>query len=254
MNRLNQRITMGMIGLAMLLTGRSGRATEATTKPARPLNIVVITGGHGFDQKAFPKLFDGYPDINTTFVALKAYTEIFDDVKDWKYDVIVFYNMTQIIPEDRRTNFLSLLDRGIGVVSLHHNIWAYQEWPEFAKIIGGKQFAKPSEFEGKTWPQSTYKHGVDIKVHVEDKDHPVTAGLSDFTIRDETYHGLWLDPDVKLLLTTDEPTSDRPLAWCKTYAKARTCCIQLGHGPDIFTDANYRRFVYQAIRWTAASK
>ena len=74
------------------------------------------------------------------------------------------------------------------------------------------------------------------------------------TIEDETYHGLWLDPEAHVLLTTTEPTSDRALAWWKTYAKARTCCIQLGHGPAIYSDPNYRQFVYQAIRWAAPEK
>ena len=229
-------------------------AAPATQPTTRPLNVVVVTGGHGFDVKAFPKLFEGYPDLKVTHVALKGYTEIFDDIKDWPYDVIVFYNMTQIFPEDRQKNFLTLLDHGVGVVSLHHNIWAYQEWPEFAHIIGGKQFAKESQFEGKTWPQSTYQHGVDIPCHVEDPAHPVTAGLSDFTVQDETYHGLWLDPEVRVLLTTTAPTADRALAWCRNYRAARTVCIQLGHGPEIFTEGNYRRFVYQAIRWVGERK
>jgi gamma-glutamyltranspeptidase/glutathione hydrolase len=225
-------------------------AAPATQPTMRPLNVVVITGGHGFDVKAFPKLFEGYPDLKVTHVALKAHTEIFDEIKDWPYDAIVFYNMTQIFPEDRQKNFLALLDRGVGVVSLHHNIWAYQDWAEFAHIIGGKQFAKESQFEGKTYPQSTYQHGVDIPCHVEDATHPVTAGLPpDFTLQDETYHGLWLDPDVKVLLTTSAPTADRALAWCRNYRAARTVCIQLGHGPGIFTEPNYRRFVYQAILW-----
>ena len=85
-------------------------------------------------------------------------------------------------------------------------------------------------------------------------DHPITAGLADFALRDESYHGLWIDPEATVLLTTDCATSDKPLAWCKTYAKAKTVCIQLGHGPAIFTDANYRRLVAQAIRWTAPEK
>jgi type 1 glutamine amidotransferase len=239
-----------LLGLTLLALCPSARAAEPATKPARPLNVVVLTGGHAFDTKAFPKLFEGYEDIHPTHVALKGDTEIFEDIHDWKYDVIVFYNMTQVFPENRRASFLALLDRGVGVVSLHHNIWAYPDWPEFAKIIGGKQFPKETEFEGKAWPKSTYQHDTDFKIHVEKPNHPITAGLADFSLRDESYHGLWLDPAATVLLTTDAPTSDRALAWCKDYSKARTVCIQLGHGPEIFTDANYRKFVAQAIRWT----
>ncbi len=201
---------MRVPGMIVALTGAicTLMATDVvaapTTKPARPLNVVVVTGGHGFDIRAFPKLFEGYDDIHVTHYAMKGYTEIFDDahMKDWPYDAVVFYSMTQVFPEDRKANFLKLLNKGVGVVSLHHNIWAYPDWPEFARIIGGRQFAKDMEFEGKSWKQSTYKHGIAIKVRVEEPNHPLTAGLTDWTIEDETYHGLWIDPDAKILRNT----------------------------------------------------
>jgi type 1 glutamine amidotransferase len=244
------------LSLIALLITLSASAAEPATKPSRVINAVVVTGGHAYDVKAFPHLFEGFDDVRVTHYPMKGYTEIFDEehLKDWKYDVVVFYSMTQVFPEDRRQRFLQLLDKGVGVVSLHHNVWAYNDWPEFSKIIGGRQFSKAAEFDGKNWPQSTYRHGVAIPVHVEDASHPITAGISDWTIEDETYHGLWLDPDVKLLLTTTETTSDRPLAWCKTYGHARTVCIQLGHGPGIFSDLNYKQFVHQSILWTAPEK
>jgi hypothetical protein len=37
----------------------------------------------------------------------------------------------------------------------------------------------------------------------------------------------------------------------KTYDKAKVCYLQLGHGPQAFSDPNYQRLVAQAIRWTA---
>ena len=58
----------------------------------------IITGGHAYDTAAFPKLFEGYEDIKPTFVALKGYTEIFEDIKDWKYDVIVFAPVCSRLP------------------------------------------------------------------------------------------------------------------------------------------------------------
>ena len=234
------------IAIALLLSTSLLAATQPTT---RPIEVIVVTGGHDYDTKVFPNLFAWHDDLHITYFTIKGSSELFDDVSGWKYDVIVFYSMTQIIPEDRQKNFLALLERGVGVVSLHHNIWAYQEWPKFGRIIGGKQFSKDQTFDASFHAKSTYKHGVEIKVHVEQPTHPITAGLTDFTVTDETYHGLWLDPESKVLLTTDEPTSDRALAWWKQYKNARTCCIQLGHGPAIYNDENYRRFVYQAIRW-----
>ena len=76
--------------------------------------------------------------------------------------------------------------------------------------------------------------------------HSVTEGLAPFPIHDETYKRMWIAPTNSVLLTTDNPTADGPVAWVSAYAKARVVYIQLGH------DANYRRLVMNAIRWTAA--
>jgi type 1 glutamine amidotransferase len=77
--------------------------------------------------------------------------------------------------------------------------------------------------------------------------------MKDFVIHDETYKGQWFDPSAKVLLTTSEGTSDKVVAIAKTYRKSRVVTIQLGHGPN-YDDANYRKVVSEAIRWTAAGQ
>lgn len=229
------------LGVVLAVAGVS-RAAE------KVLNVVVVTGGHEFDTKAFPKVFEGYPDIQVTFAQQKDHSELFEDISDWKYDVIVFYNMTQKISEKRRENFLKLLDRGVGLVPMHHTLGAYQEWPEYSKIIGGRYFLKEEEWEGAKRAGSTYKHDIDMKVHVE-ADHPVTSGVKDFEIHDEGYKGQWRDPSATLLLSTWHGDSDVALAWCKTYRQSRVCTIQLGHDGQSYANPGFRKVVIQAIRW-----
>ena len=54
-------------------------------------------------------------------------------------DVSCLYDMwvAGFTPEQQQA-FVALLNRGIGVVALHHTLGGHQEWPEYAKIIGGK--------------------------------------------------------------------------------------------------------------------
>jgi type 1 glutamine amidotransferase len=68
---------------------------------------------------------------------------------------------------------------------------------------------------------------------------------------DETYHGMWISPDVKVLLRSDAATSDGPVAWISPYQKSRVVYIQLGHGETAHLYPNYRVLVQNAIRWTA---
>jgi type 1 glutamine amidotransferase len=215
------------------------------------LRVVVVTGGHGYDKEKFGALFEGNEGVEFVFEDQKDHSEIFEDISGWDYDVIVFYSMTQNISEKRQQNFLTLLDKGVGVVSLHHNMAAFNKWPEFQKIIGARYLLAPVEQAGKTIPGSTYKHDMDIDVKVVDKKHPVSKGVTEFTVFDETYKGCVFEPDNHILLTTDNPTSDKTIGWVRTHKNARVCCIQLGHGPSIFSNPQYKKLVAQAVKWTA---
>ena len=61
---------------------------------------------------------------------------------------------------------------------------------------------------------------------------------------------MWISPDVKVLLRTDAPTSDGPVAWISPYTKSRVVYIQLGHGESAHLYPAYRVLVQDAIRWT----
>ena len=151
-------------------------------------------------------------------------------------------------------SFLKLLERGVGVVALHHSIGAFQDWSGYRRIIGTKFYLKETEENGVKYQVGSYKHDVDFKVYVKDSEHPVTHGINDFSIHDETYKGCVFEQDNRVLLTTDHPASDEPLCWVRNYAKARVCYIQIGHGPGVYDDTNYRRLVLQAIKWCAVKE
>ena len=217
----------------------------------RKAEVALITGGHGFEEKPFLALFDSMGAISYDRLDQKDDSEFLEDISDWQYDVIVLYGMTQKISEQRRRNLLKLLDRGVGVVALHHTAAAFQDWPEFGNIIGTKFFTKDTVVDGKLHKKCTYLHDADMNIRVESGSHPITKGLEAFTVHDETYKGCRFDPKAEVLLTTDHPASDSTVCSVKTYRNARVCYIELGHGPSIFADPSYRRLVAQAIAWTA---
>jgi hypothetical protein len=89
-------------------------------RPLDPIKVVVVTGGHDFDHDPFFTLFQGQPGIQYVEAVQKDSSELFEDISKWDYDVIVLYNMTQDISDVRKRNFKALLDRGVGLVALHH--------------------------------------------------------------------------------------------------------------------------------------
>ncbi len=215
------------------------------------LHAVIVTGGHEFDEQSFSHLFERSPQIRFTFAGQKDERELFEDISNWRFDVIVFYNMGHHISGECRENLLALLEDGVGVVALHHCIAGYPDWAEWAHIIGGKYFLEPEAFEGKQWPASSYRHEVLLQINVTDTRHPVTSGVKNFQILDETYTNLWIDSRAHVLLTGETEQGDSPLAWVKSYRHSRVCYLQPGHGPEAFQHALYRRLVMQAIRWAA---
>jgi len=215
------------------------------------MKVVVITGGHGFEHEPFFKMFDHMEGIRYTEAAQKDHSEIFEDIRGWDYDVIVFYNMTQNISQKRRKNFTRLLDEGVGVVALHHTMGAFQQWPRFKKIIGAKYLLKDTTVGGVPQKGSTFKHDLDVNVRIADRNHPITQGIGDFTIHDETYKNCWFDKDNHVLLTTDHPTSDKTIGWVRNFEGARICTIQLGHDAKAYANENYQTLIERAILWTA---
>ncbi len=217
----------------------------------KQLEVVVITGGHGFEHDPFFKIFDDIKEIHYAESLQKDQSELFEDIQGWDYDVMVFYNMGQEISPKRRKNFLALLDKGVGVVVLHHTMCAYQDWPEFKKITGTKYYLKEATEGGAIQKAGTYLHDIDMNVRVADRKHPITQGMSDFTIHDEGYKNCWFDKDNHVLLTTDHAASDATIGWVRQYGKSRVCTIQLGHDSKAYENPNYSQLIKRAVLWSA---
>jgi len=221
-----------------------GRAIDPVIK------AVVVTGGHGF-EKSFFDVFKGHDDISTVNVDVKNDSELFEDISNWDYDVIVLYNMSQNISAGRQANFKKLLDDGVGLFMTHHAMGAWNGWDEYRRIVGTKFFLNDAELDGRQWKRSTYKHDVDMKVRVDDKGHMITRGMKDFVIHDETYGKCWMADDNHVLLSTDDPSSNKEICWVRSYGNARVCGLELGHDGKAYDNANYRRLIAMGIRWCA---
>jgi type 1 glutamine amidotransferase len=230
---------------AALAAGCSGMFS----KGGKTVNAVVVTGGHGFKQEPFFAMLDSFDGVNYVEAKQADHSEIFEDIDAWNRDVIVLYNMTQQISPKRQKNFLALLDKGVGVVAVHHSIAAFQNWPEYQKIIGCR-FLLKSHHPGN---ESGYKHDVDLDVHIDKPSHPVVKGLKDYKLHDEVYSKCVFEPDNTVLATTEHPESDRIIALARKYRGARVCYIQSGHGPRTYADENFRRLLNNAIAWAAGN-
>jgi uncharacterized protein len=217
----------------------------------RKLKVLVVTGGHGFETNQFFRVFAENPDITfTNAIQARTSSTAYDREDLLSYDCIVLYDMVQNITEAQKAKFLSLFDKGVGLVVTHHALVSYQNWPEFERIMGGT-YPEPQDKKGKVTAELGYEHDVDVPVVIVAKSHPITAGVKDFTINDEIYWGFRTTRDVTPLITTTHAKSGKPLAWSRTEKNSRVVYLQLGHGSRAYNDPNYRKLLAQSIRWTS---
>jgi type 1 glutamine amidotransferase len=220
-------------------------------RPLDPIKAVVVTGGHDFEHDPFFKLFQGYSDVQYVEAAQKDHSELFEDISKWNYDVIVLYNMSQNLSAKRESNFKTLLQQGVGLVALHHAEGAFNTSEAYRQIIGARYPLKPQQIDGKQFATGTYDHDMDMNVKIADREHPITRGISGFTIHDETYKGIWFADDNHVLLTTDHPKSDTTICWTRPSVDNRIVFLQLGHDSKAYVNPNYRELVVRSIRWAA---
>ena len=223
---------------------------SAAIPTSKPIRILVITGGHDYKVEQFNQMLASLGDnIKYQISELPEAYDMFLPENRSKYDVLVFYHMWQKITEKQAADMSDCIRQGKPLVVLHHSICAYDDWPEYLNIIGGKYFHKPTTINGKEYPASTYIHDLHFKVNIVDIENPVTRGLSDFEIFDETYNGFYVEKGVTPLLTTTEPTSTPVIGWSKKYGKARIVTLQSGHDVATFENPNFRKLLKQSIEW-----
>ncbi len=200
-----------------------------------PVKVLLVTGGHDHEP-TFYSVFAGHKELATNVnphpVAYKSSLS--------KYDVVVLYDMVQELPAVQKDNLKAFAESGKGLVILHHALVSFNEWPWYRELTGGQYWEA----------KSTYKHDEDLDIEVA-TNHPVTRGLGKFRLNDETYKGMWMSEKNVVLLRTNNPTSDGPVAWVSPYTKSRVVAIQLGHGSLAHNNPNWQTLIRSAILWSA---
>ncbi len=215
----------------------------------RPLEILIVTGGHSFERKPFFEIFDSFKDIRYREAAHPDADALIRSKKIKKYDVLVFYDMPKEIDEDTKNAFINLLANGKPMVFLHHSLASYPEWPEFTKILGGKYFEKATPGHG----ASTYKHDEKVQVTIVNKNHPITREMNDFTLHDEVYGNFLVLPRCTPLIKTTNPLSSPVIGWTNKYKDAMIVYLQPGHDHLAYKNPNYRKLVHRSILWVSGN-
>ncbi len=218
---------------------------------AKPVRILLVTGGHDFDSVAFFNLFDSFEELEYKIVKQPLANKLIAKGQVAEFDVLVFYDMWNVISESEKEGYIKLTKQGKPFLFIHHSLVSYQKWKLFEKIIGGKYIEKgfsqtPNEL-------STFKHGVTVAVEVVDPEHHVTKGMSDFSLYDEVYGNYRVEPSVVPLLKTSHPESSPIIGWENSFNSSRIIYLQSGHDTHSFNDKNFRNLIINSIKYLVKS-
>jgi uncharacterized protein len=211
------------------------------------VKVAVITGGHSFDIIRFHELFRRLDGVNAYIQHMDDFASSSQAVRKG-YDVVLLYIMLMDGPVDDnlpwhagkpKSALEELGESSQGIVVLHHALLAYPKWPRWGELVGmdDRSFG--------------YDHDQSIRVKVAAVDHPITRGMQDWEMVDETYKMGNPGLQNQVLLTTQHPLSMNALAWTQSYKQSRVFCFQSGHDDQTWRNDCFQEVLRRGILWSA---
>ena len=165
------------------------------------------------------------------------------------YDLIV-PNWTQdsILPEQLQS-LLRAVEGGTGLAGLHGGMGdSFRMATEYQFMVGGQWVAHPGN------------DSIEYQVNIKDRNHPLTEGMKDFTVKSEQYY-MHVDPAVKVHATTRFPIADgpykvngevdMPVVWTKGWGRGRVYYCSLGHVAEIVRMPEVIELMRRGMKWAA---
>jgi uncharacterized protein len=248
-----------LVGLCVVCSVKAAEP-EATVK----LRLLILSGANNHDWKATtPVLKRMYEDSGRFTVEVTENVPALKGADFAKYDVIVCNYTTYPDIEGHRwpaateKAFLDYLRAGHGFVLFHAASTAWNDWPEFGDLIG------------MTW-QKDKASGQNISAHgsqhsfaviITDKQHPVTAGMTDFQhVKDELYHRQLKHSGAHVLATAFSDKAmggsgeNEPMVVVTEYGKGRVFHCAMGHDPKPMAGVGFQTLMLRGAEWAATGK
>jgi type 1 glutamine amidotransferase len=145
--------------------------------------------------------------------------------------------------DDRgRSSLLAHVAGGRPILAMHSATAALPNVPEWPGIVGGR------------WVDGTSSHpplGLD-RVEIVSQ-HPIVRGVGHFTLMDERYTDLDLEPGSVQLVSHQENGKMHPLVWLRTNGESRLVYDALGHDPRSYESPEHRVLLRQVAQFLVES-
>lgn len=250
---------LAAVGVGAVAAGAALSCAAQATAPAGTKHVVVVWSEGTAPKDVYPDDINGaiadglkaaLPDWEVVKASIDAPEQGLPAALLARADVLIWWghqrhgqvNDDLVAKIDKRVR-----DEGMGFISLHSS-----------------HFAKPNKvLMGSPCTWGAYVgDSTTLKVSVTAAQHPIAAGVSDFTIaHHERYSDPYAVPPAQTIVFTgaatlkDGTTDVSKQGFCWQIGKGRMFYFQAGHETDpVFMDANVRRIMANAVRWAAPTK
>lgn len=133
----------------------------------------------------------------------------------------------------------AFLARGGGVLAIHVGASTLIGMPDWEVVTGMK------------WIDGVSMHPPLGPSHVlvHPGNHAIAAPLHDFDLIDERYCNLRVARDVVPFVSHDHEGTNQPLAWARSYGRARIVADALGHGVESYESSEHHEMILRSFQW-----
>jgi putative membrane-bound dehydrogenase-like protein len=227
---------------AALLAALVATAWPAHAQTAKPLRVFIAASEktHGPGEHDYPRFLQDWIWLLMQRGALASGELRFPTPEELdKSDVLVLYASDghNLAPGDQR-QLERFLQRGGGLVALHDAICGTNAaW--FKTVAGG----------AKVHGETNWSRGL-TGLYFQDYAHPITEGVANFDLNDESFFKLQLMPEVKVLATTFHTAKEIvPQMWTYEPNPGRAFVSLQGHYYTNFSQPHYRGLLLRGIAW-----
>ncbi|MBN1248923.1 MAG: ThuA domain-containing protein [Anaerolineae bacterium] len=193
-------------------------------------------------------------DIFAPYLDSQGYEVTISDTLDSYLNKELMMSLDLIIPvwtmgtitNDQEKGLLDAVESGIGIAGWHGGMGdSFRNNVNYQFMVGGQWVAHPGGV-------------IDYEVNITKHDDPIVAGLADFAMHSEQYY-MHVDPSNEVLATTTFSGEHAywiegtvmPVAWKRTYGKARVFYTSLGHVASDFDVLEAREIVKRGMLWAS---
>ena len=138
------------------------------------------------------------------------------------------------VTDEVQAAFLDYIRAGNGLLAIHSGTAEYEQMPVLRSLLGGVFHRHPEQCPVSMIPRS---------------GHPLTAGVSPFTLQDEHYFMAMDDAQVDVFLTTSSEHGEQPGGWRRVEGKGRVAVLTPGHSLEVWLHPSYQTLLRNSLRW-----